>query len=165
MNNVFARVLPWERGILLLGVSTCLAMRTGDLIIKQDVSFVLCILRRITYPHVAFVLLFRVIQAVSDLWFLRDISNAIKIFFKYPQDKPGKSTAIAALGGVFALFAYFEKKRKLLRQETRETGKQFQEDERRDLTAAENLVREAADHLDPNVRLATRDIVSKIADH
>ena len=44
-------------------------------------------------------------------------------------------------------------------------GKQFQEDERRGLTAAENLVREAADHLDPNVRLATRDIVSKIADH
>lgn len=120
MNNVFARVLPWERGI---GVSTCLAMRTGDLIIKQDVSFVLCILRRITYPHVAFVLLFRVIQAVSDLWFLRDISNAIKIFFKYPQDKPGKSTAIAALGGVFALFAYFEKKKKVIEAGDTRNGK------------------------------------------
>ena len=140
-------------------------MHTGDLIIRQDVGFVLCILRRITYPHVAFVLLFRVTQAVSDSWFLRDISNAIKTFFKYPQDKPDKSTAIARLGGVFALFAYFERRRELLRQEARGTGKHFKEDEQRDLIAVENLVREAADHLDPNVRLATRDIVSKITNH
>ena len=98
-------------------------MHTGDLIIRQDVSFVLCILRRITYPHVAFVLLFRVTQAVSDLWFLRDISDAIKIFFKYPQDKPGKSTAIAALGGVFALFAYFEKKERVIEAGDTRNGK------------------------------------------
>lgn len=98
-------------------------MHTGDLIIRQDISFVLCILRRITYPHVAFVLLFRVTQAVSDLRFLGDISNAIKIFFKYPQDKPGKSTAIAALGGVFASFAYFEKKKRVIEAGDTRNGK------------------------------------------
>lgn len=140
-------------------------MHMGDSIIRQDAGLVLRVLRGITYPYAAFVLLFRGTQAMNDPWLVKDISDAIKTVIKYPQDKPGKSTAIAAIGGGFALFAYFERKRELLRQEARETGKQLQEDERRDLTAAENLAEKAASYPDPNVQLASREVFSKIIDH
>lgn len=159
-------------GILLIVISLCLAMHMGDSIVRQDAALVLRTLRGITYPYVALVLLFRGTPAMSDPWLLKDISDAIKTLLKYPQDKPGKSTAIAALGGGFAMFAYFERKRELLRQEgrerenkARERGNQFEKNERQDLSAAEDLAREDADHPDPYVRLGAKDVFSKIVDH
>jgi hypothetical protein len=46
----------------------------------------------------------------------------VGILIKYPQDKPGKSTAIVVIGGSFAIFAYFKRKKEKTRQEAREIG-------------------------------------------
>ena len=113
-------VLGTEIFILVIGL--CLAMHMGDSIVRKDAGLVFRIFRETTYPYLALVVSFRGTGAMSDPWFLNDISNTIKTLIKYPQDKPGKSTAIAVIGGSFALFAYFKRKKEKTRQEAREIG-------------------------------------------
>ena len=163
-------------GILLVIIGLCLTIYMGDSIIREDASLVFRIFRGITYPYVALVLLFRGTQALNDPWLMKEIADTIKTLLKYPQDKPGKSTAIAALGGGFALFAYFErkaemleKKTEMLRQEQLERDKEacklWQEDERRDLLTAEDLVKEIGSHPDPDIRMQAADVMAKVIDH
>ena len=152
-------------GILLVIIGLCLAIYMGDSIVREDASLVFRIFRGITYPYVALVLLFRGTQALNDPWLMKEIADTIKTLLKYPQDKPGKSTAITAIGGGSALFLYFERKREMARQEAREARKRLEGDELRELSTAEDLVREACLHPDPNVQMEARGVLTKIMDH
>ena len=152
-------------GILLVIISLCLAMHMGDSMVREDASLVFRIFRGITYPYLALVLLFRGTQALNDPWLVKEIADTIKTVLKYPQDKPGKSTAIAAIGGGAALFVYFERRREVARQEAREMRKRLEGDEIRELSTAEDLVREACLHPDPDVRMEARGVLTKIIEH
>jgi hypothetical protein len=151
--------------IFLLPMGLCLVMFMGDSTVREDASLVLRIFRGVTYPYLALVLLFRGTLPMSDPGLLKDISDAIKTILKYPKDKPGKSTALAAIGGSFAVFTYLERDREKERQEARETGKQLLQDERRELSKAEDLVRDASLHPDSGVRKQAEVVMGKIIEH
>ena len=108
------------------------------------------------------VLLFRGMVAMSDPGLFKEISDTIKTI---PQDKPGKSTAMAATGGSFTVFAYFKINREKARQEAREKGNQLQKDERRELSHVEDLLRDSSLHPDADVRNQAEVVMEKIIDH
>ena len=137
-------------GIFLLLIGLCLAMFMGDSTVREDASLVLRIFRGITYPYLALALLFRGTLPMNDPGLFTDIANAIKTILKYSHEKPGKTTAMAAIGGSFAIFSYFAREKEKARQEALEMGKQLQEDERRELSLTEQLVRESPHHPDHN---------------
>ena len=122
----------------------------GDSTVREDASLVLRIFRGTTYPYLALALLFRGTLPMNDPGLFTDVSNAIKTILKYSHEKPGKTTALAAVGGSVAIISYFAREKERARQEALEMGKQLQEAEERELSAAEQLVKESPHHPDHN---------------